>query len=275
MCPKMRSRPRSSCKLFLIDDMSSTFRTHAIVLGSREYREADRYYSALTAEHGLLELRARGSRKISSKLAAHLEPFALCDLMVVRGRGGDLVAGVERLELYPSIRTDITKALLALESFHLIETSMRPKQPDGQLFSFVRSWLQFLNQAPELTPSRERMLLSAFTTKLLGLTGYRPQLGRCMSCEEGIVPNGFRWHGLRGGVVCLSCATREPEQWFAAREMSMEALKLVRVSLEYPFASLLDLRLPGEALTEFHEAVDSLVIAHFPVIPLFTLNRAV
>src|SRR3989338_11456363 len=140
----MRSRPRSSCKLFLIDDMSSTFRTHAIVLGSREYREADRYYSALTAEHGLLELRARGSRKISSKLAAHLEPFALCDLMVVRGRYGDLVACVERLEAYPLIRQDADKMSLALQTLHLVEIGTKPRQEDPILFSEVHQWMRFL-----------------------------------------------------------------------------------------------------------------------------------
>ncbi|MEK9131125.1 MAG: recombination protein O N-terminal domain-containing protein, partial [Patescibacteria group bacterium] len=82
----------------------------------RDHLEADRFYSVMTEGHGKLELRARGARKISAKLASHLEPFALCDLMVVRGRYGDIVAGVERLENYSSIRQDSEKMLLALQT---------------------------------------------------------------------------------------------------------------------------------------------------------------
>ncbi|MEK7665335.1 MAG: DNA repair protein RecO [Patescibacteria group bacterium] len=254
--------------------MSSTFRTHAIVLGSRDHLEADRYYSVLTDEHGKLELRARGSRKISSKLSSHLEPFALCDLMVVRGRFGDIVAGVERLELYPIIRVDAQKLELAMQSFHLVEVGTRDRQPDEHLFYFLRMWLKFLNDAPSFTEERSRFLLSAFTLRLLGYLGYRPELAMCVKCQVPVRHEAFRWHGLRGGVVCLSCVEREPEQWFTSRPFCDETLKLMRLSLGFPLLRLLDVRLPGSLLHEFHDAVDSLLIAHFPVIPLMILNNS-
>lgn len=249
--------------------MSSTFRTRAIILGSREYLEADRFYSVLTDEHGKLELRARGCRKITSRLASHLEPFALCELLVVRGRFNDIVAGVERLELYPAVRSDAKKLELAIRGLNLLELGTRTRQADPQLFLFLRIWLRFLDDAPALTEERFNFLFSAFVLRLLSALGFRPELNVCVGCETLARPGDFRWHGLRGGIVCLDCLEREAEQWFAARPLSDETLKLIRLALESPWPRLLDLRLPGSILPDLHEAVDSLLIAHFPVIPIF------
>lgn len=255
--------------------MSLTFRTHGIVLAQRDYREADRWYSVLTSEHGKLDLRAKGSRKISSKLASHLEPFALCDLMVVRGHYGDIVAGVERVETYPHIRLDFEKLTLAGQAFQLVDIGTRPREHDPVLFAELRTWLQCLNGSPELPRERSAFLLAAFTLKLLALLGYRPELLRCVGCRSAIAPMAYAWHGLRGGVVCRSCTARSPEQWFAARGIQDNTLKLVRYAMSEHFETLLDVRLPGPLLPEFHDVVESLVIAHFPVIPTMTLRQAV
>ncbi len=241
----------------------------------RDHLEADRFYSVMTEEHGKLELRARGSRKISSKLSSHLEPFALCDLMVVRGRYGDIVAGVERLESYSSIRNDSEKMLLALQTLNLIDIGTRPQHHDGVLFDELRSWLLFLRDAPTFTSDRSAFLSASFTLKLLAMLGYRPELIRCVGCQKSIAPMAYLWHGLKGGVVCRSCTVREPEQWFAARNIQDNTLKLVRYAMSEHFVNLLHLRLPGPLVPEFHDLVESLVIAHFPVIPAASIRSAV
>lgn len=255
--------------------MSYTFRTNGIVLGSRDHLEADRFYAVLTDEHGKLDLRARGSRKISSKLSADLEPFALCDLMVVRGHYGDLVAGVERMESYPAIRQDGDKLLLALETLHLVDIGTRARQPDHVLFNDVRQWLLFLNSAPRFSAERSAFISASFLLKLLALLGYRPELARCVHCQKTIAPLQYLWHGLKGGVVCRPCTEREPEQWFAARRIQDDTLKLVRFAAHQSFDQLLQLRLPGVLVPEFHDLVESLVIAHFPVIPSVSLRGSI
>ena len=255
--------------------MSYTFRTNAIVLGMRDHLEADRFYSVLTDEHGKLELRARGSRKISSKLASHLEPFALCDLMVVRGRYGDIVAGVERIETYPAVRRDHDKMLLGLQTLHLVDIGLKPQQADPILFKEVRSWLKFLNTADAFSHERSAFISASFTLKLLALLGYRPELIRCVHCQKTIAPTEYLWHGLKGGVVCRPCTIRDSEQWFAARTIQDSTLKLVRYAVSEHFYDLLNVRLPGLLVPEFHDLVESLVVAHFPVIPMASIRGSV
>lgn len=248
--------------------MAQIFRTNGIVLGSRDHREADRFYSVFTDAHGKLELRARGSRKISSKLASHLEPFAVCDLMVVRGRYHDIVAGVERQEAYKNLRGDAEKLSLLSYILHLVDITTKPRQSDPVLFYELRSWLSVLDDAPEISAKRRAFLQASFTLKLLTILGYRPELTRCVSCQSRIARRVYKWHGLKGGVVCELCTTRHSEEWFAARKIQDNTLKLVRFATDEPASDLLHVRIPGELSGEFHDLVESLVVAHFPVLPM-------
>lgn len=62
-------------------------RTKAIVLRRTNYGEADRIVQLLTSEHGKMSVIAKGVRREKSKLAGGIELFAVCEVMVVPGRG--------------------------------------------------------------------------------------------------------------------------------------------------------------------------------------------
>ncbi len=62
------------------------YTTRGIVLSERPVKEADRIYSILTRDFGLVRARALGVRKESSKLRGNLEPVSLSSVSLVRGR---------------------------------------------------------------------------------------------------------------------------------------------------------------------------------------------
>jgi DNA repair protein RecO (recombination protein O) len=254
--------------------MSALFQTNGIVLARRDHREYDRVYSVLTEEHGKMSLYARGSRKIGAKLGPHLESFAILDLLVVRGRVVDTVAGVERLRAYHPICTDMNRLLLARQTLHLVDLATRQQEQDPVLYQEVIKWLEFIESIPEISQERAGFLLASFALKLLGISGYRPELTRCLSCKLEIKPGTYRWHGLKGGVVCSRCVTVDQESWFAAREISDDALKLIRFSLRESPNEFLKPTIPGQTLLEFHDLVESLLVCHFPTIPATSLRVA-
>ncbi len=253
--------------------MATTFLTTGIVIGMRDFLEADRLYSVLTAEYGKLELRARGVRKISSKLCSHLEPFSVSEFMVVRGRAFDLVAGVEHLQIFPTLRQEEQKMMLMLETMHLVDVGTKSHFQDEELFVFFENWMIFLNTIPELSDERAEFLAKSFTLKLMALLGYRPELTVCIQCRNTMSPMSSHWHGLKGGLVCKSCTLKYPDQWFAARPIEDSTVKLVRHAMKEDFGALLNVRLPGEFLADFYRVVESLLISHFPVIPQFFAVR--
>jgi len=62
------------------------YTTRGIVLSERPVREADRIYTIITRDLGLVQATALGVRKEASKLRGALEPFVLSKISLVRGK---------------------------------------------------------------------------------------------------------------------------------------------------------------------------------------------
>ena len=67
----------------------------AITLSRRNFREFDQIVSLYTEDLGKVELLARGIKKITSKQAAHVEPFSLVTLEIARGKEVDHLTKVQ------------------------------------------------------------------------------------------------------------------------------------------------------------------------------------
>lgn len=254
--------------------MSTLYHATGIVLSRRDHKEVDRWYSVFTKEHGKIELLARGGHKPLAKLTPHLESVAEVDLHIVRGRYYDTVAGVERRRNFPFLSTDLTRLSLTQGAFHLVDIGIKPHETDEVLYGVLEHWLDFLEKGGDLSTERSAYLLSSFALKLISLFGYRPELHRCLQCKNGIQEKSYRWHALKGGVICDGCLRKYEDQYFSARPIGDEALKLLRFAMSEGFHEQLRPHLPGEALGQFHEAVESLIISHFPTIPASSLRAA-
>ncbi len=249
-------------------------RTTGIVLSRRDHRASDRWYSVFTREQGKLEFLARGGHKPLAKLTPHLEMAAVVELLLVNGRAYHTVMGVERRESFPRVYDDLVKLVLAQNALYLVDIGTRAQEADENIYDLLRSWLGFLNTEFTISQERGGFLLAAFGLKLLSMVGYRPQLHKCLGCLCAIEESAFAWHALKGGVACSACVARDQETWFAARPLTNESLKLLRFALQEPFASHTRPHLRAPDLAGFHEAVESLIISHFPVIPASSLREA-
>jgi DNA repair protein RecO len=156
----------------------------------------------------------------------------------------------------------------------LINLGTREKEADRILYKELRAFLTFLNNTSEISEERAAFLLSSFALKILAILGYRPELNTCLHCQQAIRPGDFFWHSIKGGVVCRDCALADMEQWFSAKPLTDDVLKLLRFSLVEKFGELLKPRLNGKTIEDFHETVESLLVAHFPSIPAVSLRSA-
>lgn len=254
--------------------MASLHQVTGLILSRRDHKEVDRWYSAFTRERGKIEFLARGAHKPLAKLSPHLESFCEADFLLVNGRHYHTIAGVERRRAFPNIHTDLSRLMLAQNGLHLVDIGTKPFESDPFLYKSTLYWLKFLDQAPDISPERAGFLLASFTLKLLALTGYRPELNNCLACKTPVESKSFRWHALKGGVVCQKCVQAHEEQWFAARPMDDDTLKLIRFAISEAYPDQLKPHLSGQTLGAFHEATESLIICHFPTIPANSLRGA-
>jgi len=242
----------------------STVKTPAIVLTSQPIREVDRLYRAITPMYGKISFVGRGARKVRAKLAAHLEPFAVVDLEIVRGRRSVTVISVERLESFSHVAASIEHRLFAQSFLFLVDRYTHVEDPDEDLYRDVYVWLSFLNAAPELTPWRQRFFLASFTLRFMERLGYKVQLHSCLHCQEGIVPLSFRWHTAKGGLVCTNCVATQRREWIDTKTVSEEVVTLLRLARERTPQELLMAHLPVEHLRTMLDLTHELLQYHLP-----------
>jgi len=114
------------------------YTTPSIVLRERPQKEADRIYTILTRDLGLIRASASGVRKEVSKLRSALEPYSLSQVSLVRGREyWRITSAVLENNLYTTFKN--SKGLKPLlKVFILLEKLIGGESPNQDLFDSVR-----------------------------------------------------------------------------------------------------------------------------------------
>lgn len=154
------------CFKFQVSSFKAMFRTTGIVLLKRDFREHDRIYTIYTYDHGKIEALGRGTRKIISKLASHLEPPSVVDLLIVRGKVFDHIAGVERLEEFSTLRSDLARLLEFARIAGIFDHEVKLEHKDNFLYDLLYKFISNLNSAINLNISE------LFLNNLVQYTNY-------------------------------------------------------------------------------------------------------
>jgi DNA repair protein RecO (recombination protein O) len=194
--------------------MEATKNSLALVLNRQAYRERDSLVNVYTAKWGKLPLIARGTQKLGSKLAGHIEPLSLVNLMIVRGKGLDYIGSSINSNSFLNIRQDLNKLYYAGEALNIFNRLTQADQADDELFNLLTEYLQVVNDIseatdklaePSLAKDQGELLLNGFTWQLLNILGYRPELYHCLTCRESLSPGINYFDLLNGGLVCATC----------------------------------------------------------------------
>ena len=116
--------------------------TQGLILRHNNFREADRIISIYTKDRGLVNVVAKGSRKINSKLAGSLEPFTLSEFMIVNGKRYDTVASSEVIDIYRNIKDDLLKTKLAIYFSSMFLNNIKEMQKDNGIYKFILGFFE-------------------------------------------------------------------------------------------------------------------------------------
>jgi DNA repair protein RecO (recombination protein O) len=184
--------------------MEATYPTKAIILDRYYFREYDSRILAYSAEYGLLELIARGTRRARSKLAAHLEPMSLSELMVVSGRQYDYVGSARVSEAFSCLKSDYSRLLFAGRALRLAKRLLQRGQADREVFALLISFFRIINSQEQSEAEAERTAL-AFAIGLVSALGYSPETASCLQCGRGLGARSS-FDCANGGALCADCA---------------------------------------------------------------------
>ena len=152
--------------------MSHYITTQGYILHSYSVKEVDRRYVVYTNEYGKIHLLARGTRKITSKLAGNLQPFRLLTLHIAQGKQQSHIVGVACESAYSFTRSPrlFGYAQYCLE---LIDHVTKHDQRSEGVFELLGNVLELLASCE--SEQEAKKLRVAFLLKLLEVTGFSPR----------------------------------------------------------------------------------------------------
>lgn len=173
-----------------------SFKTQAFVLRNRSWREADRLYDLFTPEEGIINVILKSAARPGNKLAGHMLPFSQVRVMIGRGKF-DHLAGAETIVDFKNIRSEIKLVSLAgsIAELFLYHKDMGNKQREFRLLESIFALLDH----PDIELEKKSILVRVFLWKYLSLSGWQPQLDKCLICSKDISSGKY----VSGrGIIC-------------------------------------------------------------------------
>ena len=253
--------------------MSKTFNTIGIVLRRYDYRENDRLFVIFTKDYGKIDVVAKGTKKILSKLNPHLEPFNEVKIMVAKGKGFDKLGNAIAVNQFSNLKTSRDVGRLASVQYMLEATEklMQHRFPEDRIYTSLLEGLQFANDSlgEEKQMGHAFFLANTYILKLLDQLGYRPQLTRCVECHKGVLFPEQTYDFLRGGLVCESC--KQITLLHDHYTVSDAGIKILQIVLDEPYINFERYRFNPQDMNDFNTLCTKLLVYQIER-PLTTLQ---
>ena len=176
----------------------ASYQTAAVVLGSKNWGEADKMVTLFTLERGLVEAAAFGCRRPRSPLAAGMQMFSSIEVQLAEGRRVDTVRQCSLKRHYKKLSEDLE--VMAYGSF--VAEFLREFLPPGQAEPQMFARLLYILDSFELRNPRVTALMAII--QLLEFTGMQLHFEHCVHCGAAVCDDAL-FSMTAGGVLCADC----------------------------------------------------------------------
>ncbi len=198
------------------------YKVDAIVLRSREMRDADRILTLLSRQKGKIKAVAHGVNKPSSRKRGAVQPFCYSSFLLYRGRELDSVNQCEGIEAFSGLRADLDRISYASYLAELTDYASMEDQINGEAFFLLLTILHLISR----DGADVELLTRSFEIRLLDIAGLRPHLDNCVGCGVPVESETVGFSSSTGGVVCGRCSGIAGDVKFFPRG-TVEILKLL------------------------------------------------
>jgi len=244
----------------------STYKTEGIIIKRNNFLESSLILDIYTRDYGKVEAVARSARKAKGKLKGHLELFLWTELILAHGKNIDTITSSLTIESFSSLRNNLKLSFAAYYILELVDKMTAEEHQDERIFYLLKKVLLFLdglasakqnkaknkvNMANSVLRSLSRyrsfgmtkrgdihfiiqnnlsnVLILLFQINLLDLTGFSPELSKCVFCGKPIKPDKNYFSFSMGGVVGKECIQRKNQSESFNLPVSDNTIKLSRL----------------------------------------------
>ncbi|MBQ8697698.1 MAG: DNA repair protein RecO [Schwartzia sp.] len=181
------------------------YETEAIVLGVRNWGEADKMLRLFSRDHGKITAAAFGARRPKSPLASGLQMFHTVELTLSAGDRVDTVRGCRLVNRFPHLEAD----LVAMAYASFIAEVLLELMPDGAPQPEVYDWLPGVFAA--CGPKHPRLVALAAGFQLLDFAGLGLSFDACAVSGAPITGEAF-FSATEGGALSPAAAVEIPDK---------------------------------------------------------------
>ncbi|MEA2576248.1 MAG: repair protein RecO [Chloroflexia bacterium] len=221
------------------------YKSEAVVIKRSDLGEADKILTIFTPHFGKLRVVAKGVRKVSSRLAGHVELFTRSQMLLAKARNLDIVTQSETLDSYRPLHDDLERVAHAYYAAELLDALTPDEHENYAVYKVMVDSFGLLST--DVDPDR---VLRWLEMQLLGYLGYAPEITKCVECRKDIEPIVNTFSPALGGVLCSSC--RRPG---VGRDLSVNALKMLRLMQRNPYSTVSRVRIDPD----LHHELQSLL----------------
>lgn len=150
--------------------MHHIYHTEGIILGSKNYGEAGKYYSLLTRDLGLINASAQGVRKISSKLRFVLQDFSYVKVDLVRGKDFWRLTSASKTNKLENVSRNPISFEIFGNISRLLKRLLAGEYPNQVLFLDLLKGLHFLEKTKSQTEAEN--IEAIIVLRILSDLGY-------------------------------------------------------------------------------------------------------
>ncbi|GAG36957.1 unnamed protein product, partial [marine sediment metagenome] len=201
--------------------------------------------------YGKLDAKAKGVRKTTSRMSGHLQPLNRCMVQLARGRTMEVVAGCETLESFQPLRDDLGRLSRALYAAELADRFLPERVENVPTYRLLLDTLRRLQGT-----TYADFTLRHYEMKLLERSGFRPELGRCLGCQQALQPVQNFFSPVAGGTYCAACGAGAA----GSRALSVNGLKVLRLLQRASYKEVEGLNLPPALAEEVERHLRSYIV---------------
>ena len=196
------------------------YNTEGVVLRSSQLGEADRLLTIFSPTVGKFKASARGVRKLTSKLAGHLDVLTRSHLTVAKGRGGlDTITMAETIQAFIPAKSSLYRISRAMYLGELVDALNPLEAPNSSAYSLLLEGLDQLGGNIDID-----LMMRYIELHLLDNSGFLPELHHCVECHKTVSPGAHHFSPRAGGLICPDCHRLDED----TVSLSLGALKVLR-----------------------------------------------
>jgi DNA repair protein RecO (recombination protein O) len=194
---------------------------HAIVLRRRDSGESDRRLTVLTEECGKIDVLAKGARKGGSRLAGISDPLSAAVMNLATGKQNFFITQAQPLHSFRGLRTDFDRLSCGLALVELFAAVLPVDEPFPEAYALLAQSLHHLE-----AHGKPIVALVWAEVRLLELSGFLPQFGRCVVTDREIVEGEPFLSPRAGGYVSDQAAITYTDRFRTRAEVLYGLIRL-------------------------------------------------